>query len=71
MLRIDRYEVDVLSAGERGDSDCRSSRYDECRIDLAILKRIDAVAEALVCRLDVILGKAICRKDIKGSVVYA
>ena len=69
VLVVDGHEMDLVRGGEGGDRNGRGACHDERGVDLAVLQGIDAVAEALVCRVDVVLSKAVGRQDVEGVVV--
>ena len=71
VLVVKAEDVDLLGCCKGCDGCCRSARYDEGCIDLAVLKSFRTVAERLVCRIDVIFCQAIRLENVKCVEVCA
>ena len=72
MLVVKAHKIDLTGRGERGDGGGGSAGDDERRLDLAVLQGLDAVAEGLIGRVDVLVGvDAVDAEHVNGVEVHA
>ncbi|MPM86532.1 hypothetical protein SDC9_133621 [bioreactor metagenome] len=71
MLVVQAHQIHALGGGQRGDGGGGSAGHDESRVQLAVLQRVGAVAEALIGGVDVLLGQVIGAQKVDGVVVHA